>query len=121
MNAWSIIGFAGSGLFASRWLFQLRSSKMAGRPVVDASFWAISMGGSLLQIAYFGLGPHLDEVGLLNNALPLCTASYNLFLCWKLGKLSRTSEAPAAAPAIEPSALEAAMIQSGPSSRPISV
>ena len=120
MNAWSIIGFAGSGLFASRWLFQMRSSKLAGRPIVDASFWAISMGGSLLQILYFGLGPHLDEVGLLNNALPLCTASYNLFLCWKLGRLSSSSPA-APAVAAEPTGLEAAMIQSGPSSRPISV
>lgn len=119
MNAWSIIGFAGSGLFASRWLVQLRSSKRAGRPIVDASFWAISMGGSLLQIMYFGLGPHLDEVGLLNNALPLCTASYNLFLCWKLGRLGSTAAAPAVA-GVEPTGLEAAMIQAAPSSRPIS-
>jgi lipid-A-disaccharide synthase-like uncharacterized protein len=113
VTAWSIVGFTGSGLFASRWLLQLLSSKRAGRPVVTWSFWAISMCGSLLQVAYFGLGPHFDEVGLLGNALPLCTAGYNLFLCWKLSRLASGGPLSIAAPLSE-NRLEAESV--GPSS-----
>jgi lipid-A-disaccharide synthase-like uncharacterized protein len=80
MTAWSALGFMGTALFASRWLVQLRSSRLAGRSIVTPAFWAISVSGSLLQAAYFGLGPHFDEVGLLGSALPFVTALYNLIL-----------------------------------------
>jgi lipid-A-disaccharide synthase-like uncharacterized protein len=83
MTAWSIVGFAGTGLFASRWLVQLHGAHRAGRSVVTPAFWAISLCGSLLQAIYFGLGPHLDEVGLLGSALPFITSLYNLVLALK--------------------------------------
>ena len=34
MTAWSIVGFTGTGLFASRWLVQLYGAHRAGRSVV---------------------------------------------------------------------------------------
>jgi len=80
MTAWSIVGFTGTGLFASRWLVQLYGAHRAGRSVVTPAFWAISLCGSLLQAIYFGFGPHLDEVGLLGSALPFLTSLYNLVL-----------------------------------------
>jgi lipid-A-disaccharide synthase-like uncharacterized protein len=83
MTAWSVVGFAGTGLFASRWLVQLLGAHRAGRSVVTPAFWAISLCGSLLQAIYFGLGPHLDEVGLLGSALPFITSLYNLVLALK--------------------------------------
>jgi lipid-A-disaccharide synthase-like uncharacterized protein len=80
MTSWSVIGFAGTGLFASRWLVQLHGAHRAGRSIVTPAFWAISLCGSLLQAIYFGFGPHLDEVGLLGSALPFLTSLYNLVL-----------------------------------------
>lgn len=85
MTAWSIVGFSGTALFASRWLVQFHISRKAGRSIVTPAFWAISVGGSLLQATYFGFGPHFDEVGLLGSALPFCTALYNLILSLRAG------------------------------------
>lgn len=47
--------------------------------MVPAVFWIMSMGGSLLCLAYFVFGK-TDSVGILNNLFPCTIACYNLYL-----------------------------------------
>lgn len=49
---WLAIGGLGQLLFFLRFLIQWRASERAGRSVVPASFWWMSLGGSLLMGAY---------------------------------------------------------------------
>ena len=95
---WKCLGFAGTALFAARWLLQLWASRRAGRPVTTTWFWICSLTGSGLLLVYFGLGPSRDSVGVLGNALPSGVALYNLSLSrrWMAsrrrgGDLARTS------------------------------
>jgi lipid-A-disaccharide synthase-like uncharacterized protein len=80
VSAWRVVGGLGALLFAARWLVQIRAARRAGAPVVTPLFWLISLAGSVLLVCYFGLGPTHDPIGVLGNALPLCTALFNLRL-----------------------------------------
>lgn len=79
ITPWKLIGYAGVALFGGRWLVQLAASRAAGRPVMPRLFWYMSMGGSLLTLAYFIFGKN-DSVGILSNLFPAFTAGYNLWL-----------------------------------------
>jgi lipid-A-disaccharide synthase-like uncharacterized protein len=80
ISAWRVLGFAGSALFAARWLVQLYASRQARRPVITPAFWAMSVGGSLLLLSYFTFGPNRDPVGIVSNLLPLSVSAYNVLL-----------------------------------------
>jgi lipid-A-disaccharide synthase-like uncharacterized protein len=80
MDAWKLIGLAGSGLFGLRWVVQFHASRRAGRSLVTPTFWILSVTGSLLALIYFVASPHRDVVGVLGNALPFANALYNLRL-----------------------------------------
>jgi lipid-A-disaccharide synthase-like uncharacterized protein len=80
MTLWKLVGFAGTILFGARWLAQFLASRRAGRSVVGASFWLLTLAGSSTLIIYFTLGPSADSVGVVGNLLPWLTALYNLSL-----------------------------------------
>jgi lipid-A-disaccharide synthase-like uncharacterized protein len=45
---------------------------------VPTIFWVISLLGAGMTTLYFIFGKN-DSVGILQNALPACVASYNLY------------------------------------------
>jgi lipid-A-disaccharide synthase-like uncharacterized protein len=49
---WLALGFAGQVAFSGRFLVQWIASERAGRSVVPALFWTLSIVGSLLLLAY---------------------------------------------------------------------
>lgn len=53
-NVWIVLGMMGQLIFTGRFLVQWLSSERAGRSVVPVSFWYMSIGGSLLLLAYAG-------------------------------------------------------------------
>lgn len=74
-----LIGFAGTFLFAGRWIVQLGASKLAGKPVLPLLFWYMSISGSVLLLSYFIFGKN-DSVGIVSNLFPMFIACYNLYL-----------------------------------------
>lgn len=79
VTPWKLIGYLGVALFAGRWFVQLWASRRAGRSVLPAMFWYMSITGSLLLLAYFTFGKN-DSVGILSNLFPFAVALYNLYL-----------------------------------------
>jgi lipid-A-disaccharide synthase-like uncharacterized protein len=53
-NIWIVLGMMGQLIFTARFLVQWLSSERAGRSVVPVSFWYLSIGGSVLLLAYAG-------------------------------------------------------------------
>src|SRR5512141_2773894 len=51
-RAWLVLGFFGQSLFFSRVLVQWLASERAGRSIVPAAFWWLSVGGSALLLSY---------------------------------------------------------------------
>jgi lipid-A-disaccharide synthase-like uncharacterized protein len=51
-NAWVLIGLLGQGIFMGRMVVQWWASERAGRSVVPVAFWYLSIGGSLITLAY---------------------------------------------------------------------
>jgi lipid-A-disaccharide synthase-like uncharacterized protein len=79
VTPWKLIGYLGTALFAGRWFVQLIASRRHGRPMVPATFWYMSILGSLLLLLYFIFGRN-DSVGVLSNLFPFTVALYNLRL-----------------------------------------
>jgi len=79
VTCWKLIGYGGVLMFSGRWFVQLWASRKAGRPVVPRIFWWMSMGGSLMCLAYFVFGKN-DSVGILAYLFPSAIAGYNLVL-----------------------------------------
>lgn len=79
VTPWKFVGYLGVFLFASRWFVQFFASRAAGRVVMPRMFWYMSLGGSLLVLAYFTLGKN-DSVGIVSNLFPAVVAAYNLWL-----------------------------------------
>ena len=95
---WKLVGFAGAGLFAGRWVLQYLASKRAGCPVVPPTFWMASLTGSAILLTYFAFGPQRDAVGFLGNLLPATVSAYNLSLLAR-GKSKAAAAAATATPA----------------------
>jgi lipid-A-disaccharide synthase-like uncharacterized protein len=74
-----LVGYLGVLLFSGRWLIQMCSSQLSGKPVLPRIFWYMSMCGSLCLLLYFIFGKN-DSVGILSNLFPLAVAIYNLKL-----------------------------------------
>lgn len=51
-HIWLLIGFAGQGLFASRFLVQWFKSELEGRSVIPVAFWYFSIGGGIITLVY---------------------------------------------------------------------
>jgi len=49
---WVTVGFAGQFIFFMRFVVQWLASERAGKTVVPVAFWYLSMGGSLMVLAY---------------------------------------------------------------------
>lgn len=77
ITGWKIIGFAGAFCFAARWLVQAVYRHVTGSARIPTIFWVISIFGAGMTTLYFVFGKN-DSVGILQNALPLMVAIYNL-------------------------------------------
>ena len=76
-----IIGFAGQGLFAMRFIIQWLKSEGEGRPVIPLAFWYFSIGGGLVLFLYALW--RQDPVIICGQGLGLFIYLRNLFLIFK--------------------------------------
>ena len=76
---WKAVGIIGALAFAARWLVQAIHRKRTGSTRIPTTFWVLSVIGATMTTLYFVFGKN-DSVGILQNALPLTVALYNL---WK--------------------------------------
>src|SRR6185437_9688824 len=51
-HIWLLVGFAGQGLFAARFLVQWFKSEIEGRSVIPVAFWYFSIGGGIITLFY---------------------------------------------------------------------
>src|SRR5215510_9498171 len=51
-SAWKVVGWLGNAVFFSRFFVQWYATEKLKRVVVPTSFWWLSLGGSLLLLAY---------------------------------------------------------------------
>ncbi len=80
-HIWLLAGFAGQGLFASRFLLQWFKSEMEGRSIIPVNFWYCSLGGGVVLLTY---AIHkLDPVFILGQASGLVVYSRNLYLIFR--------------------------------------
>ncbi|MSP83807.1 MAG: hypothetical protein EXQ94_13050 [Alphaproteobacteria bacterium] len=75
---WLVIGFAGQGLFALRFIVQWVHSERRRESVVPVVFWYISIGGGAVLLAY--ALHRLDPVFITGQLLGLFVYSRNLAL-----------------------------------------
>jgi lipid-A-disaccharide synthase-like uncharacterized protein len=77
-HIWKIVGFAGQGLFAARFIVQWFQSEKEGRSVIPVMFWYCSIGGGLVLLAYaIYVG---DAVFIIGQASGLIVYVRNLWL-----------------------------------------
>ena len=76
-----IIGFAGQGLFAMRFIIQWLKSEGEGRSVIPLAFWYFSIGGGLVLFLYAFW--RQDPVIICGQGLGLFIYLRNLFLIFK--------------------------------------
>ncbi len=82
-HIWLLIGFAGQGLFASRFLVQWFRSEIEGRSVIPVAFWYFSIGGGTIT--------HFSAIHVGKDAAPfilgqlggLVVYARNLFLIFR--------------------------------------
>ncbi len=78
---WTVLGFAGTSIFGSRFVIQWLVSEKKKQLVVPAVFWHLSFWGSVLNLIYF---LHIDKAPPIFGAifLPVLYAR-NLMLMGK--------------------------------------
>jgi lipid-A-disaccharide synthase-like uncharacterized protein len=76
-----VIGFAGQGLFAMRFIIQWLKSEGEGRSVIPLAFWYFSIGGGLVLFLYALW--RQDPVIICGQGLGLFIYLRNLFLIFK--------------------------------------
>jgi lipid-A-disaccharide synthase-like uncharacterized protein len=86
---WLVVGFAGQGLFASRFIIQWFRSEMEGRSVIPISFWYCSMAGGVVVLAYAIYKK--DPVFIIGQASGLFVYSRNLYLIFRERALLRNA------------------------------
>ena len=80
-HVWALVGGAGTGLFASRFIVQWFQSEREGRSVIPVAFWYCSIGGGLVTLAYT---LHLKSVPLsIGQASGLVVYARNLYLIFR--------------------------------------
>jgi lipid-A-disaccharide synthase-like uncharacterized protein len=82
LNAWKIVGLAGSAIFGVRFVLQWIASERAHKSIIPVGFWECSLVGSLLALSYFAIYRR-DSVGVIMTLLPVPIYSRNLYLKWK--------------------------------------
>jgi lipid-A-disaccharide synthase-like uncharacterized protein len=93
-HIWLAIGFAGQGLFASRFVIQWFKSEREGRSVIPVAFWYCSLAGGLVTLAYT---IYLKSIPLsLGQASGLVVYSRNLYLIFRERSLLRETSTQAA-------------------------
>jgi len=81
IDGWILIGLAGQALFSARFIVQWIASEIKKRSVVPVSFWFLSIGGSLVLLAY--AIHRKDPVFILGQSAGLLIYSRNLVLIKK--------------------------------------
>ncbi len=79
ITGWKLIGWTGALCFGLRWVVQVWHRARTKLTDIPKSFWWISIIGSGMALAYFLFGQQ-DSVGVLQNALPLALAIWNLIM-----------------------------------------
>jgi len=77
ITPWKIIGYLGTFLFTARWFVQFYATRKNKRVTVPASFWYLSVVGSVFTLAYFIWGKN-DSVGIIQTAFPMLVSVYNV-------------------------------------------
>ncbi|MGD0143470.1 MAG: lipid-A-disaccharide synthase N-terminal domain-containing protein [Rhizomicrobium sp.] len=86
-HLWLLTGFAGQGLFASRFIVQWFQSEREGRSVIPLAFWYFSLVGGIVTLAYT---IHLQSVPLaLGQGSGLFVYARNLYLIFRERNLLR--------------------------------
>jgi lipid-A-disaccharide synthase-like uncharacterized protein len=75
MPGWTIVGFLGQAMFASRFLAQWLHSERVGRSEIPVIFWFLSLGGGIILLIYaihissavFALGQGMGLLVYLRN------------------------------------------------------
>jgi lipid-A-disaccharide synthase-like uncharacterized protein len=92
-HVWLLVGFAGQGLFASRFIVQWFQSEREGRSVIPLTFWYFSLVGGIVTLAYT---IHLQSVPLaLGQGSGLFVYTRNLYLIFRERNLLRQAAAHA--------------------------
>ena len=81
LDPWAVVGFIGQALFAGRFLVQWIHSERRGESVIPVSFWYLSLGGSLILLAY--ATKRLDPVFILGFVFNSVVYIRNLMLIRK--------------------------------------
>ncbi len=81
LDAWLVLGLAGQLLFSARFLIQWIASEIKKRSVVPVAFWFLSIGGSLILLAY--AIHRKDPVFILGQSAGLLIYTRNLVLIKK--------------------------------------
>jgi lipid-A-disaccharide synthase-like uncharacterized protein len=90
-NIWIAIGFAGQGLFASRFIIQWFKSEIVGKSVIPIAFWYLSLGGGLVLLSY---AIHTgDPVFITGQATGIIVYSRNLYLIFRERNAERAAGA----------------------------
>jgi lipid-A-disaccharide synthase-like uncharacterized protein len=77
-TAWVGVGLAGQALFFTRFAMQWIASERARRSVVPPAFWALSLAGSVLVLAYALW--RRDPVFVIGQSLGVFVYARNLWL-----------------------------------------
>ena len=86
---WLVVGFAGQAFFSSRFLLQWLVSEKKKKSVMPIGFWFLSIGGSLLLLAY--AIHRRDPVFILGQASGFLIYSRNLQLIYREKKTNAST------------------------------
>lgn len=90
-HVWLLIGLAGQGLFASRFIVQWFQSEREGRSVIPLAFWYFSVVGGIVSLAY---AIHLQSLPFaLGQGSGLLVYARNLYLIYRERNLLRRAAA----------------------------
>lgn len=77
---WLVVGFAGQGLFFSRFLVQWLASEKRRQSYVPPVFWFLSIGGGLVLLSY--AIHRRDPVFIVGQATGILIYSRNLWFIY---------------------------------------
>lgn len=78
---WTLIGFGGQALFASRFIIQWFRSEQEGRSIIPVVFWYCSIGGGVVLFSYALYKQ--DPVFIAGQGLGLFVYARNLYLIFR--------------------------------------
>jgi lipid-A-disaccharide synthase-like uncharacterized protein len=93
---WKAIGFAGIGVFGTRFIVQWVYSEKLKESKIPTIFWWQSLLGTFLCLAYFLR--QQDSVGVAGYVLNVIPYSRNLILVYRKKRLERTENHDAGGP-----------------------